>query len=646
MTPTTIRYIGLHHIAFFRAAFESDLGLENIAVRYLETGADLRAAKGTLRRIQAALTLAAKRHGKHGQAALLRVPRARFRETAPDTDLREGIPTFDEFYAITDPNQDFSIREIQEMYEAEYGLDLNALPTSNKTYERRLERNNRLLKRRTLIINQLAKDIVVPPSLEDWIDGWFDTRIARRLTAGGITKLGDLILFMNHRGYSWYRVVPKLGKVSAHGIQTFLLSSALGDHLSNYALQPVSSYRNNPRPLSQARQLATESSATHSINAANPIIPIEQLVGMPETLNGTTGINRSLSPLPTFTANDDLTAIRAWLGLYSGNTFKAYRKEAERLLLWATITKGKPFSSLTVEDTRDFLNFLAAPQPTAQWVADRRYERFHSAWRPFIKKGLSQNGAAFTKQILTGMCAWLVKQGYLQANPFDGLPTIRMNKNKPIHRTISIAQWELLKGYVEGLDENITNIRKRFLIKLAYATGLRVHEIAKASMGDLQMRHFPDGERALFLSVHGKGGKVREVPIVKGIQRELATYLSSRGIQTNDLGDIDAKAPLIASIDYPQEHLGVRRILTLIKDICQATAEGIELKDPESARVLRAVSPHWMRHSNATHALYRGMPIASVRDNLGHASIQTTSNYIHTDLSERHQETEKFLQGI
>ena len=50
---------------------------------------------------------------------------------------------------------------------------------------------------------------------------------------------------------------------------------------------------------------------------------------------------------------------------------------------------------------------------------------------------------------------------------------------------------------------------------------------------------------------------------------------------------------------------------------------------------LRRASPHWMRHTHATHALARGATLTTVRDNLRHASLSTTSIYLHADDAER-----------
>lgn len=60
-------------------------------------------------------------------------------------------------------------------------------------------------------------------------------------------------------------------------------------------------------------------------------------------------------------------------------------------------------------------------------------------------------------------------------------------------------------------------------------------------------------------------------------------------------------------------------------------ADLIEVRSPATAEKLRRASPHWMRHTHATHALARGAELTTVRDNLRHASLSTTSIYLHGD---------------
>jgi site-specific recombinase XerD len=60
-------------------------------------------------------------------------------------------------------------------------------------------------------------------------------------------------------------------------------------------------------------------------------------------------------------------------------------------------------------------------------------------------------------------------------------------------------------------------------------------------------------------------------------------------------------------------------------------AKAIEADHVPLAEQLRRASPHWMRHTRAAHALGRGAELTTVRDNLRHASVSTTSIYLHSD---------------
>ena len=71
-----------------------------------------------------------------------------------------------------------------------------------------------------------------------------------------------------------------------------------------------------------------------------------------------------------------------WLQALS-NTQRAYRKEAERFLLWAITHKGKALSSMSNEDCALYRDFLADPQPRSRWCGDRARERWSPLWRPF-----------------------------------------------------------------------------------------------------------------------------------------------------------------------------------------------------------------------------------------------------------------------
>lgn len=107
-------------------------------------------------------------------------------------------------------------------------------------------------------------------------------------------------------------------------------------------------------------------------------LPLEKL-GFSEHLNGEFGTNRASDFVTKqISANNDLQAIESWIAEFekSPQTLRAYRREAERLLLWTLIEKQKPLSSLTRDDLCDYQHFLADPQPNDRWCGSRKRIRF------------------------------------------------------------------------------------------------------------------------------------------------------------------------------------------------------------------------------------------------------------------------------
>ena len=73
------------------------------------------------------------------------------------------------------------------------------------------------------------------------------------------------------------------------------------------------------------------------------------------------------------------------------------------------------------------------------------------------------------------------------------------------------------------------------------------------------------------------------------------------------------------------------RLWAVMQRFFLKVADVIAADSPATAEKLRRASPHWMRHTHATHALARGAELTTVRDNLRHASVSTTSIYLHGD---------------
>lgn len=221
---------------------------------------------------------------------------------------------------------------------------------------------------------------------------------------------------------------------------------------------------------------------------------------MPAELDGSAGLNRAPVPAHQAELNTDLQAVRAWIeirGARSEATRRVYRREAQRLLLWAIVAKRKPLSSLNTLDAAEYLeHFLADPQPVERWIGRSWAERFDPASRPVVGS-LSPRSRDTARRILTAMGAWLVRQQYLRVNPFDGLAAAAPVPIDTAGRTLTRAQWQFVLQTVwrpdpalgigaggtdaARLAEARARERDAFLLLLAYATGLRRAELAAAT---------------------------------------------------------------------------------------------------------------------------------------------------------------------
>lgn len=144
--------------------------------------------------------------------------------------------------------------------------------------------------------------------------------------------------------------------------------------------------------------------------------------------------------------------------------------------------------------------------------------------------------------------------------------------------------------------------RNKAILKLLYYGTLRVGELVALTWTDMVER--PEGGQ---LTVYGKGGKTRFVLLPQPVWEDLSRL---RGTAS----DSD---PVFRSRKQKHGgHLDPSHINKVVK--AAALRAGIQKK----------VSPHWLRHCHASHALDRNAPPHLIRDTLGHSSLATTSRYL------------------
>lgn len=377
------------------------------------------------------------------------------------------------------------------------------------------------------------------------------------------------------------------------------------------------------------------------------IAPLE-LVRLPDHLDGRTGSNRSLLGHAQIAAQTDIDALKAWLARFldTRTTFDSYRKESERLLLWATLELGKPLSSLTHEDLLVYQRFLADPQPAERWVmkAGRKWSRFDLDWRPFAGP-LAPTSQRQAIIILNTMFSWLVNAGYLAGNPLS-LSRQRQRKAKPrITRFLDDELWLEVKTTIETMPRETDREREHFyrlrwLFSLLYICGLRISEVIENTMGAFFCRRDKEGEDRWWLEITGKGDKTRLVPATSELIVELSRYRRENGLSPFPLPG--EPTPLLLPIGGKQRSLTRSAVHLIVKELFNRTAFRIRDRGVEFERLARMVedaSAHWMRHTAGSN-MADAMDLRHVRDNLGHSSISTTNTYLHTEDDQRHKETE------
>ncbi|MFC4706289.1 site-specific integrase [Paraburkholderia caffeinitolerans] len=493
-------------------------------------------------------------------------------------------------------------RRLQALARAAHRDDLVAL------FDHPAEERERHAKAVAQAIDTLRTARPPEPQIADAVAQWFAPRAVRVLHAHGITTLADLTVRIPRRR-QWWKAVPGLGMASARAIEAF------------FAAWPA---------------LTEKARALVVADRRGDIVPWEA-IRLPHEVDGTAGTFRAPPATCTLDASNDYEAVQTWLALHeSPATKRTYRKEAERLILWAIVERGRALSSLTTEDAIAYRTFLRHPSPRGRWVGPVR-ARTSPDWRPF-NGSLSARSVAHALSILGALFRWLIEQRYVLANPFSGVKVrdaTGINVLDASH-AFSEGEWALVRTIADGLEWSYgwsapAAQRLRFLLDFGYATGLRASELIGATLGHIETD--PRGDH--WLRVTGKGKKRGSVALPPLAWDALARYLAERGLpvlpvrwnpQTPVIGSLDVgtRADNDAAISSVRLWMVMRRFFVL-------AADAIEADHAPLAEKLRRASPHWMRHTHATHALGRGAELTTVRDNLRHASVSTTSIYLHSD---------------
>lgn len=197
---------------------------------------------------------------------------------------------------------------------------------------------------------------------------------------------------------------------------------------------------------------------------------------------------------------------------------------------------------------------------------------------------------------------FLVRRGYLQANPVAPIRTPKQDKRLP--KCLEEAEIERLLSNPD--TTTLLGARDRAMLEMLYNTGMRVSELVALRLNDIDFR-------GATVRIPGKGKKQRMLPLGPGAMTALNHFMELRRSDPR-ASSFDGDALFINKHGQRLSTRSVRRKLD--KYLLDA---GLDL----------SVSPHTLRHSFATHMLRRGADLRSVQEMLGHQSLSTTQIYTH-----------------
>lgn len=177
---------------------------------------------------------------------------------------------------------------------------------------------------------------------------------------------------------------------------------------------------------------------------------------------------------------------------------------------------------------------------------------------------------------------------------------------------------EEVESLFDAADQDATDVglRNKIMLSLLYVSGMRISELVNLRVTDL---HFDTG----FISVTGKGGKGRMIPLPRPMLESLHYYLQTahRSFVSGYQGA--RETDLLFPIYYGGKMKPITRqaFWIILKDICARSG------------IARPLSPHTLRHSFATHMLKRGADLRSLQLLLGHETIATVQIYTHVETS-------------
>lgn len=270
-------------------------------------------------------------------------------------------------------------------------------------------------------------------------------------------------------------------------------------------------------------------------------------------------------------------------------------------LHYLVVEKG--LSKKTLEayshDLHRFVAYLEGKGKADVLKVDKFESKAYLQW--LRRQGLSTRTMVRNLVAVRNFFRFLVQEGKLETNPFDGIESPEIGRKLP-----EILTFREVECLLEQPDaQTPLGLRDRAMLEILYATGMRVSELVRLPLDQI---HLEPG----YVLLYGKGSKERAVPLGREAMRWVALYLNDVRRRT-----CHGKESPFLFLNRSGGGMSRQHFWKRIKVYGRR------------AGIRKRITPHLLRHSFASHLLERGADLRSVQMMLGHADISTTQIYTH-----------------
>ena len=261
---------------------------------------------------------------------------------------------------------------------------------------------------------------------------------------------------------------------------------------------------------------------------------------------------------------------------YSPNTIKSY----ERDLLCLSSFLSSEYKSWKLVNEHEIRTFINSER--RRGLSPRSIQRLLSSCRTFFE--------------------YLLNEGQIKISPAQNISSPKLAQLLP-----KAMDADLVQRLLDFKPRGITEIRDKALAELLYSSGLRLSEICRLNLNDLDLK-----ERTCI--VVGKGNKTRIVPVGRKAIQAMRVWLQHR----SDLTTTKKTNTEAVFLNNKGKRISPRSVQLRLEKLCQL-------------RGIPGINPHMLRHSFASHVLESSGDLRAVQEMLGHSDIGTTQIYTKLD---------------